>query len=865
MFGYIFRKFFGTHNDRLLRQFAPIVKQIAALEPEFEALDDDTLKAKTDEFKQRISAGEKLDKILPEAFAVMREASKRVLKMRHYDVQMIGGLTLHHGMIAEMVTGEGKTLVATLPAYLNALTGKGVHVITVNDYLAGRDRDWMGPVYEFLGLSVGAIQNGTPPNRRQQEYACDITYGTNNEFGFDYLRDNMVMHAQQRSQRELNFCIVDEVDSILIDEARTPLIISGPSDDATDLYQKLDVLIPRLSEEDFSIEEKTRSIHLTDEGVKKIEQFLSIENLYAPNNVELVHHVSQALRAHKMFKKDVDYVVQDNQVVIVDEFTGRLLAGRRFSDGLHQALEAKERVKIEQENQTLASVTFQNFFRMYNKLSGMTGTAVTEAAEFFQIYKLQVICVPTNKVLSRKNIPDAIYRTHKEKFEAVVMSIMENHKTGRPVLVGTVSIEHSEELSRMLQKANIPHNVLNAKFHQKEAEIIGRAGQDGSVTIATNMAGRGTDIVLGEGVAAKGGLHVIGTERHESRRIDNQLRGRTGRQGDPGSSQFFLSLDDDLMRIFGSDRISGIMEKLGMEEGQSIQHPLVTRSIETAQARVEGRNFDIRKELIKYDDIMNRQRTSIYDERKSILEGNDLKSYYSDCCEDMVADAAQGLEKAAQVADDDKSEALRKEVAEYLTSLFPIEHEQALLADPDEFRDVFFKRVKALYADKEKDFGPEILRRIERMILLDVIDSKWKDHLRDMDELREGIGLRAYGQKDPVVEYQHEGFAMFEEMTRRIKEDAVAFLLRAQAPKSDNAFLNTPVPEPLHQNLKFVHAEAAPAIPNIAAPAAQQAIPPHMGAEPRLNKPNEAHEKKVGRNDPCPCNSGKKYKKCHGA
>ncbi|MFT5207726.1 MAG: preprotein translocase subunit SecA [Candidatus Omnitrophota bacterium] len=865
MFGYIFRRFFGTHNDRLLRQFAPIVKQISDLEPELEALDDDTLKAKTDEFKQRIADGEKLDKILPEAFAVMREASKRVLNMRHYDVQMIGGLTLHNGMIAEMVTGEGKTLVATLPAYLNGLTGKGVHVVTVNDYLAGRDRNWMGPVYEFLGLSVGAIQNDTPPSRRQQEYASDITYGTNNEFGFDYLRDNMVMHASQRSQRELNFCIVDEVDSILIDEARTPLIISGPSDDATDLYERLDVLIPKLSEEDYSIEEKTKSIHLTDEGVKKIEEFLSLENLYAPNNVELVHHVSQALRAHKMFKKDVDYVVQENQVIIVDEFTGRLLAGRRFSDGLHQALEAKERVKIEQENQTLASVTFQNFFRMYDKLSGMTGTAVTEAAEFFQIYKLQVICVPTNKPLSRTNIPDAIYRTHKEKFEAVIVDIIENHKTGRPVLVGTVSIEHSEELSRMLQKANIPHNVLNAKFHEQEAEIIGRAGQGGSVTIATNMAGRGTDIVLGEGVAAKGGLHVIGTERHESRRIDNQLRGRTGRQGDPGSSQFFLSLDDDLMRIFGSDRISGIMEKLGMDEGQSIQHPLVTRSIETAQARVEGRNFDIRKELIKYDDIMNRQRTSIYDERKSTLEGDNLKSYYSDCCEDMVEDAAQGLDKAAQVADDDKSEDLRKEVAEYLTSIFPVEHEQALLADPHEFRDVFFARVKKIYDEKESVFGAEVLRRIERMILLDVIDSKWKDHLRDMDELREGIGLRAYGQKDPVVEYQHEGFAMFEEMTRRIKEDAVSFLLRAQAPKSDNTFLNTPPPPPIHQNLKFVHAEAGSAIPKAAQPQAQQTLPPHMGTEPQLNTPNQPKEKKVGRNDPCPCDSGKKYKKCHGA
>jgi len=868
MFGFVVSKFFGTHNERQLKKLAPLVREICALEESVSQLNDEALKAKTDAFRKRLQEGETMDDIMVEAFAVMREACKRTVEMRPFDVQLLGGIVLHRGTIAEMATGEGKTLAATLPAYLNALTGKGVHVITVNDYLANRDRHWMGPAYEFMGLTVGVIQNGTPIKERQGQYACDITYGTNNEYGFDYLRDNMVAHISQRVQRDLHYAIVDEVDSILIDEARTPLIISGPSEESTELYYDLDRLIPHFDETCYQIEEKTKTVALTDDGVKRAEEFLKIENLYDPNQVELVHHVYQALRAHKLFKRDVDYVVQDNEVLIVDEFTGRLLPGRRFSDGLHQALEAKEKVKIEQENQTLASITFQNYFRMYDKLAGMTGTAMTEASEFDQIYKLPVLAMPTNRPLRRNNLPDVIYRTEKEKFDAVLKSVAEMHKQGRPVLVGTISIDRNELLGRLLEKSNIPHSVLNAKFHAQEAEIIKRAGQSAAVTIATNMAGRGTDIVLGEGIAELGGLHVIGTERHESRRIDNQLRGRTGRQGDPGSSQFFLSLEDDLMRIFGSDRIGGVMQKLGMEEGQDIQHPLVTRSIETAQARVEGRNFDIRKELLKFDDIMNQQRMAIYKERKQVLEGSDLKEYYRNVCEEIIEDSAQGLEKARAMSDDEEALKQQKSVGDYLKSVFPIAVEESSLADPDEFKETFLKKVFELYDEKGSAFGDPVLRGIERMILLEVIDSKWKDHLRGMDELREGIGLRAYGQKDPVVEYRHEGFGMFEEMTRKIKEDSLSFILRAQPvraeePKPD---LTAPLAGP---KVQFIHPSMVPLANRIPAgkksppggPPPQQpaGFPPGMAPTP------EAPRKKVGRNEPCPCGSGKKYKKCHGA
>jgi preprotein translocase subunit SecA len=875
--GFLLSKIFGSYNERHLRRIRPVLARTNALEPQVQKLGDAELRAKTDEFRRRLGAGQTLNDLLPEAFAVVREAARRTVKMRPFDVQIVGGVALHKGMIAEMATGEGKTLVATMPAYLNALTGDGVHVVTVNDYLARRDRDWMGPIYEFLGLTVGVIQHGQSQPERQAAYRCDITYGTNNEFGFDYLRDNMVVHRAQRVQRGLNYGIVDEVDSILVDEARTPLIISGPSEESTDLYYRVDRLIPQFAGEDYQIEEKTRTVALSDSGVKKSEKFLGVENLYEPHHVELVHHVNQALRAHKLFKRDVDYVVQNGEVIIVDEFTGRLMPGRRYSDGLHQALEAKEKVKIEEENQTLATVTFQNFFRMYKKVAGMTGTAATEAQEFHEIYKLPVLTIPTNRPLKRKTLHDRVYRTEREKFDAVVRSIAELHKAGRPVLVGTISIEKSEHLSGLLQRQSIPHTVLNAKYHEKEAEIIKRAGQKQAVTIATNMAGRGTDIVLGEGVAESGGLHVLGTERHESRRIDNQLRGRAGRQGDPGSSEFFLSLEDDLLRIFGSDRISGLMQRLGLEEGQEIQHGLVTRAIETAQTRVEARNFEIRKQLLKFDDVMNLQRQAIYGERRKIIDGEDVREYFQSVIEEIVDDATAGLRKAASLSDAEAAEKQRREVLDYVRSIFSLPVDPALLEDADGFREHFIVRVRAFYAQKEREFSPEMMRRIERFILLEVIDSKWKDHLRHMDDLREGIGLRAYGQKDPVVEYRTEAFQMFEEMTRRIKEDATSFLFRAQPLKTEEP--NGAARAPAAPALRFLHPESPSAAQaqspvtghpspggegkDTLAQAVRAQVPP--GPRPAAPAaPAEKHEK-VGRNEPCPCGSGKKYKKCHGA
>ncbi len=861
MIGWILRKVIGSQNDRLLRRIAPTVLKINSFEAEISKLSDDDLRSKTGAFRERLKKGEALDAILPEAFAVVREASKRVLKMRHFDVQLVGGIVLHQGKIAEMATGEGKTLVATLPVYLNALTGKGVHVITVNDYLAKRDREWMGPVYEFLGLSIGVIQHGSTPADRQIAYASDITYGTNNEFGFDFLRDNMVRSLGQRVQKNLNYAIVDEVDSILVDEARTPLIISGPSEESTDKYYHIDKIMPSMvKEEDYQVEEKTRTVALTDKGVKKSETALGVENLYDPSNVELVHHVNQALRAHTLFKRDVDYVVKDDEVLIVDEFTGRLMPGRRYSDGLHQALEAKEHVKVEEENQTLATVTFQNYFRIYSKLAGMTGTAQTEAQEFHEIYKLDVAVIPSNRPMNRKNHADRVYRTEKEKFNAVIGEIIELHKAGQPVLVGTVSIEKSEVLSSMLRRANVLHNVLNAKYHEMEAEIIKQAGQKSTVTIATNMAGRGTDIVLGPGVTELGGLHVLGTERHEARRIDNQLRGRSGRQGDPGSSRFYLSLEDDLMRIFGSERISGLMQKMGMEEGQEIEHPLINSAIETAQKRVEGRNFEIRKHLLDYDNVMNRQREVIYAERRKVLEGEDLREHYFGMIEEVMDELTAGYSQNEEESFKLLKESVRK--------IFPVSLHglETAISSPEELNETLIAKAKAAYEEKEKEIGPEFMRTLERMILLDVVDSKWKDHLRSMDNLREGIGLRAYGQKDPLVEYKHEAYVAFQEMIQTIKEDAIAFIFRVQ-PSLDAARDKAPVIRKTAP-LQFLHPEADSALKNpqrnvpfLEEPETPQTL--HSNHQPQAATPS--HSDKVGRNDPCPCGSGKKYKKCHGA
>ena len=854
MINWILSKTIGTQNDRMLKRFAPLVQKINAFEPAIERLTDAELQAKTPYFRERLKNGEAIDALLPEAFAVVRETSRRVLKMRHFDVQLVGGIALHNGKIAEMATGEGKTLVATLPVYLNALTGKGVHVVTVNDYLAKRDREWMGPIYEFLGLTIGVIQHDSSQEDRQRGYGSDVTYGTNNEFGFDYLRDNMVRHVSQRVQRPLHYAIVDEVDSILIDEARTPLIISGPSEESTDKYVRIDKIIPMfVKDEDYQIEEKTRTVALTDKGNKKAEEALGVENLYDPANVELVHHVNQALRAHVLFKRDVDYVVKDNEVIIVDEFTGRMMPGRRYSDGLHQALEAKEGVKVEEENQTLATVTFQNYFRMYKKLSGMTGTALTEAQEFHEIYKLGVLVIPTNQPLARMNNADRIYRTEKEKFEAVVNEIASLHVKGRPVLVGTVSIEKSERISALLKKRHVLHNVLNAKYHEMEAEIIKQAGQKSAVTIATNMAGRGTDIVLGTGVKDLGGLHVIGTERHEARRIDNQLRGRSGRQGDPGSSRFYLSLDDDLMRIFGSDRIAGLMERLGMEEGQEIEHPFITRAVENAQKRVEGRNFEIRKQLLEYDNVMSRQREVIYEERRKVLEGENLREHFLGMIEEVIDELTSDYSPNEEESFNDFTERTRK--------IFPCSLEGLEGSPSDTLADAAIERAKAAYEAKEKEIGEEPLRHLERMILLDVVDSKWKDHLRNTDNLREGIGLRAYGQKDPLVEYRREAFQAFQEMIYSIKEDSLQFIFRVQAVVQEKP-VEVRVKKALP--LRYLHPEPGKAMPVVPS---QEGLPAGMNEETFSGTdtlPVTRVEEKVGRNDPCPCGSGKKYKKCHG-
>ncbi len=900
----ILAKIVGTKNERELKRLRPIVARINELEPKMQKLSNQELQAKTSEFKERLSQGATLEDLLPEAFAVVREASRRVLGMRHFDVQLMGGIVLHEGKIAEMKTGEGKTLVATLPAYLNALTGRGVHIVTVNDYLAKRDAKWMGTLYNFLGLSVGVIVSGMDDIERKKAYACDITYGTNNEFGFDYLRDNMKYSLEDMVQREHYYAIVDEVDSILIDEARTPLIISGPSEESTEIYYHIDKLVRNLKKDiHFTIDEKAKTAVLTEEGVAEMERLLGIENLYDPRHINLVHHINQALRARHLFHRDVDYIVKDGKVIIVDEFTGRLMPGRRWSDGLHQAIEAKEGVRIERENQTLATITFQNYFRMYEKLAGMTGTAETEATEFKEIYNLDVVVIPTHKPMIRVDHPDVVYRTEREKFEAVVKEIEELHRQGRPVLVGTTSIEKSERLSRMLKKKRIPHQVLNAKYHEKEAAIIAQAGRSGAVTIATNMAGRGVDILLGgnpEGLAREelaaegydlesidptawndalqmakrgedptqkypehwaevlfekvkecqndyervkslGGLHIIGTERHESRRIDNQLRGRAGRQGDPGSSRFYLSLEDDLLRLFGSDKLKGLMDRFGMEEGEPIEHSFISKAIEQAQKKVEAHNFEIRKHLLEYDDVMNKQREVIYAQRKEILASEDI----SDWIMNMIHDVLEGL--VAEV-EEEKSPPMEwdlKALSERFKGIFAFEPEiPADLRDAEELIEVLEKQAVETYKRREQEIGPEILRNLERMFLLHTIDTLWKDHLLSMDHLREGIGLRGYAQKDPLQEYKREAFQMFAELVERIKEQTLSFLYRVQVTREEE--VERMEEEQRQKRLRLVYSR---------------------GEEGEVEKPKSQpirRGRKIGRNDPCPCGSGKKYKKCCG-
>ena len=981
-------KVIGTQNERDLKRLEPIVGEVNAFEASITPLSDERLRAKTAEFRERFAKGETLDDLLPEAFAVVREAGRRTLNMRHFDVQLIGGAVLHKGKIAEMKTGEGKTLVATLPAYLNALEGKGVHVVTVNDYLARRDSEWMGRIYRFLGMSVGVIQHDLVDAERQVAYGSDITYGTNNEFGFDYLRDNMKFELAHYVQRGHQFAIVDEVDSILIDEARTPLIISGPAEISTDLYYEVDRIIPKLkagtvtrgdtkaedrealeATGDYLVDEKHKTVNLTDSGMVKAEQMLAKHlnggHIYDFENAHIKHHVDQALRAHTLYHHDVEYMVKDGEVVIVDEFTGRLMPGRRWSDGLHQAVEAKEHnsrhpeVKIERENQTLATVTFQNYFRKYKKLAGMTGTADTEAEEFAKIYNLDVVVIPPNRPLGRVENPDLVYRTGQEKWDALVEEIFEEHKKGRPVLVGTVSIEKSEKISSMLDKRGLKrgnttggdvdkHVVLNAKYHAQEAEIVAQAGRKGAVTIATNMAGRGTDILLGgnpefmarqqslveeiaervpkgeerfvedeqfayffhidafykvrkadyerffqhfkrqtdaehDKVVAMGGLHIVGSERHEARRIDNQLRGRAGRQGDPGSSRFYLSLEDDLMRIFGSDRISGLMQRLGMEEGVPIEHGMVTRAIERAQKQVEAQNFSVRKHLLEYDDVMNKQRENIYALRREILDGTikfedgevvGTRDYLMTLAEDMLDALVETY--AARTADFEEwdLDALRREV----NQLFGIDTASLDFSDrtADEIRDALWTRILAEYEAKEKIVGRELLQRVERDIMLSTVDTEWKDHLYSLDHLKEGIGLRGYGQRDPLVEYKKESFGLFQEMKERVDEKIVHALwslrlvdpnegvpVRRPAPRRPPLILNETAQAPSPFSAPPQRAQAPPPLPFGAPPSSKQ--PARVGGDDAAVKTMRRDAPKVGRNDPCPCGSGKKYKKCHGA
>ncbi|MBH2654587.1 preprotein translocase subunit SecA [Serratia ureilytica] len=892
-------KVFGSRNDRTLRRMRKVVEQINRMEPDMEKLSDDELKAKTNEFRARLEKGESLESLIPEAFAVVREASKRVFGMRHFDVQLLGGMVLNDRCIAEMRTGEGKTLTATLPAYLNALSGRGVHVVTVNDYLAQRDVENNRPLFEFLGLSIGINLPGMPAPAKREAYAADITYGTNNEYGFDYLRDNMAFSPEERVQRKLHYALVDEVDSILIDEARTPLIISGPAEDSSEMYIKVNKLIPKLIRQEkedsdtfkgeghFSVDEKARQVHLTERGLILIEEMLveagimdEGESLYSPTNIMLMHHVTAALRAHVLFTRDVDYIVKDGEVIIVDEHTGRTMQGRRWSDGLHQAVEAKEGVEIQNENQTLASITFQNYFRLYEKLAGMTGTADTEAFEFSSIYKLDTIVVPTNRPMIRKDMPDLVYMTEKEKIGAIIEDIRERTAKGQPVLVGTISIEKSEVVSRELTKAGIDHKVLNAKFHAMEADIVAQAGQSGAVTIATNMAGRGTDIVLGgswqaevalleepteeqieaikaawkerhDAVLAAGGLHIIGTERHESRRIDNQLRGRSGRQGDAGSSRFYLSMEDALMRIFASDRVSGMMRKLGMKEGEAIEHPWVTKAIANAQRKVESRNFDIRKQLLEYDDVANDQRRAIYSQRNELLDVSDVSETIASIREDVFKSTIdnyitpqsleeewdiQGLEERLKNDFD-----LEMPIAQWLDKE-PELHEETL-------RERILENAKEQYLRKEEVVGSEMMRNFEKGVMLQTLDSLWKEHLAAMDYLRQGIHLRGYAQKDPKQEYKRESFNMFATMLESLKYEVISVLSKVQVRMPEEV-------EALEQQRR----EEAERL------AQQQQLSHHDENALVTEDPNApaTAERKVGRNDPCPCGSGKKYKQCHG-
>ncbi len=846
MYKWLIQKIFGTKNERDLRRLQPYAIAINELEPHIRKLSDDQLRQKTAEFKEKLNQGASLEDLLIEAFAVVREVAKRTLNMRHFDVQLMGGVVLHQGKIAEMKTGEGKTLVATLAAYLNALEGKGVHIVTVNDYLAKRDTEWMGPIYRFLGLTVGTIQHEMLDSERKSAYRKEITYGTNNEFGFDYLRDNMKFRLFDLVQREHNYAIVDEVDSILIDEARTPLIISGPTEESTTLYYRIDNLVRRFRKNtQFQVDEKTRTVALTEEGVSDAEKFLKVKNLYDLAHMDLIHHINQSLKAHQLFKKDVDYMVKDSKVIIVDEFTGRLMPGRRYSDGLHQALEAKERVRIEEEYQTLASITFQNYFRMYRKLAGMTGTAETEATEFHSIYTLEVVVIPTNKTLIRYEYPDVIYRTKNEKWDAVMEEIIENYEKGHPVLVGTISIENSEHLSSLLRKRGITHVVLNAKYHEMEAKIIAQAGRISAVTIATNMAGRGVDILLGgnqeflatEQLRKRGvdpneasqeewekalseakkitemehkkvvdlnGLHIVGTERHEARRIDNQLRGRAGRQGDPGSSRFYLSLEDDLMRIFGSDRISGLMARIGMEEGTPIEHRMVTKAIERAQKQVESQNFSIRKHLLEYDDVMNKQRETIYSQRKEILHGKDMKEYVQELSLtllDWLMDNHVSKEKSPEDWD-------RDGFSKAIASQFGLDIDELQIdwetINFDELKEKILNKLNEMYEEKKRIIGSDRMREFERIIMLQVIDSQWKDHLLAMDYLKEGIGLRGYGQRDPLVEYKKESYDMFQGMMDRIEEQSIRYLFLIQPVMEEE------LPEQKEQPLYYQHAQSSP-------------------------------------------------------
>lgn len=939
MINFFLSKFLGTQNERVLKKMQSVVEAIAGYEASLKELDDEGLRGKTKEFKAKISErlaqkdyeeaekerrkqieGEVLEEVLPQAFAVVREVAWRTIGLRHFDVQMIGGIVLHRGGIAEMATGEGKTLVATLPVYLNALLGRGVHVITVNDYLAKRDQEWMGPIYEFLGLSVGVIQHDMEFGEKQYAYQCDITYGTNNEFGFDYLRDNMVSDKAQMVQRPLSFAIVDEVDSILIDEARTPLIISGPTDDSVDKYYIINKIIPKLKRriilekdeieakykgEDLSVgydaivDEKNHTVNLTEQGISCCEELLGVSNLYDDLTGEWVHHILQAIKAHDLFEKDVDYVVKDGKVLIVDEFTGRLMPGRRWSDGLHQAVEAKEGLRIERENQTLATITLQNYFRIYDKLAGMTGTAFTEANEFKQIYNLDVVVIPTNRPLARANHPDAVFKSQKEKYKAVVDEIKSLYEEGKPVLVGTISIEKSEMLSAMLKRMGITHNVLNAKYHEMEAQIVAQAGRFKAVTIATNMAGRGTDILLGgnpdfmarnimaakkldpasdaykqelvhlqqklkkeaslehDKVVALGGLHVMGTERHEARRIDNQLRGRSGRQGDPGSSRFFVSLEDDLMRLFGSERLVGIMDRLGLEEDTVIEHPWVTRSIETAQKRVEAHNFEIRKHLLEYDDVMNKQREVVYAQRRMVLEGEELRTFLFDMIEEVFPKAVDMYISKDIVPEDWNWSGLEGWLKQKFGPGFVLEKDKIKEMSISDIRDYFIKIAVHFYEQKKADIGADQMRMLERMVMLHVIDSRWKEHLYSMDQLKEGIGLRAYAARDPLIEYQREGYNMFMEMMERIKQEVVELVFRMQLVEerrpARGVFSSLPQ-QAVHKEFSSLSEEAR----------MQMAEAQGQEASEEKAAPVKRQGPKVGRNDPCPCGSGKKYKKCCG-